>query len=50
MRAVDEVHTQVGKHRSLLREHGITPNGPGVIGWSYEQLGSRMGEGVVVRE
>jgi hypothetical protein len=50
MRAIDALHTKEGKHLSLLDNygyHGDTPNGPGVWGWTYEQLGWEMGKGGV---
>lgn len=37
--AIDSIHKQEGKHRSLLSYHNKTDSGPGVFGWSYEQLG-----------
>jgi glycerol 2-dehydrogenase (NADP+) len=48
MRALDALHEKDGKHRSLLGFHGDTPKGPGVLGWSYKQLGWDMGKGGVV--
>jgi glycerol 2-dehydrogenase (NADP+) len=48
MRTLDALHTKEGKHRSLLTLHGDQPAGPGVFGWSYEQMGWDMGKGGLV--
>ncbi|KAI3609594.1 aado keto reductase [Moniliophthora roreri] len=46
IRAIDELHKQPGKHRSLLAYHN---NDPGrVFGWTYEQLGWDMVEGGII--
>lgn len=46
MRAVDGVHAQDGKHRSLLGYHGED----GVFGWTYEQMGWEMEKGGVAKK
>lgn len=44
VRAIDAIHEQPGKHRSLLNYH--TEEGT-VLGWTYEQLGWELKKGGV---
>lgn len=49
MAALNALHDQPGKHRSLLPYHKKGDNGSGVFGWSYEWLGwEGMGDGGVI--
>jgi len=45
MEAINAIHLQQGKHRSLVKFH--TPEGT-VMGWTYEQLGWNMLTGGIV--
>lgn len=47
MKAIDELHTRPGLHRSLLGSPG---NIKGVVfGWTYDQLGWNMDDDGVVK-
>ncbi|OBZ69929.1 Glycerol 2-dehydrogenase (NADP(+)) [Grifola frondosa] len=47
MRALDQIHTKPGMHRSLLLYHNYTDDGL-IFGWTYEQLGWPMEKGGIV--
>ncbi|KAK1230492.1 hypothetical protein PQX77_006420 [Marasmius sp. AFHP31] len=44
--AIDAIHTEPGKHRSLLGYHNTVPGT--VFGWTYEEMGWDMTEGGIV--
>lgn len=48
MAAINSIHKGEGLHRSLLTFHDI--NLPGVVGWTYEQLGWPMVKGGFARK